>query len=158
MQLKEILTPDCVKVPLAAGDKHQAITELVELLHHNGLLEDYQTALKAVMDRESVRSTGIGRGFAIPHGRCPAIDRLIMAAGKPAQPIDFQSIDSRPVSIILLLVSPPDQTGPHIQALARISRIITDHDLRQKLFACSSPKQLYQHLANSPTPQRPPQP
>ncbi len=152
MQLIDILELSCVKVPLAATDKPQAITELVKLLDRNGKINDFQTASQAVMDREAIRSTGVGQGFAIPHGKTSAVDNIVMAVGKLRDPIDFDSIDSRPVSIIVLLVSPVHQTGPHIQALARVSRIMTSSQARQKLQDCTSPEQLYKIIADHENP------
>ena len=148
MQLTDILELSCVKVPLAAGDKNSSITELTELLDQNGKLNDLAAALKAVFDREAVRSTGVGQGFAIPHGKTVAVDQLTMAIGKVAEPIDFDSIDGQPVTLIVLLVSPLDKTGPHIQAIARISRLLTDQDLRRQLWSASSADQLYQLIAD----------
>ena len=85
----------------------------------------------------------MGLGFAIPHGKCANVHRLVMAIGKSAQPIDFDSVDRQPVTIIILLVSPVDQTGPHIQALARISRLMTDSAVHQKLLGCRQPADIY---------------
>ena len=147
MQLTDILDVKCVKVPLQAIEKYQAITELIDILDQAGLIKDYHTALKTVMERESVRSTGVGQGFAIPHGKCSAVDDLIMAVGKTAEPIDFVSIDKQPVNVIFLLISPPDKTGPHIQALALISRLMTDPKYRQLITDSSDAEQLYRHIS-----------
>jgi fructose-specific phosphotransferase system IIA component len=133
MRLTEILQPDCLKVPLSGKNKESAITELVDSLDAAGVLQDRDTVLNAVLTREKTRSTGIGSGIAIPHGKCAAVKELVMAIGIAKEPIDFQSVDSHPVRIILLLVSPADQTGPHIQALARISRVMLDDNFKTKL-------------------------
>ena len=133
MVLTQILQPTCVKVPLDAKDKNSAITELVDLLDASGLLLDRDAALDAVFTRERTRSTGIGSGIAIPHGKCSAVKELVMALGVARDPIDFESVDDKPVSIVILLVSPTDQTGPHIQALARISKLMLDVDFRTAL-------------------------
>ena len=143
MRLTEILKPQDIKVPLQATHKNDAIAELVNLLAANGRIKDSGNVLSAVLDREATRTTGIGNGLAIPHGKCPGTDQLVMAIGKPATPIDFQAIDGRPVSIIWLLASPPDKTGPHIQALARISRLMTIDKFRQAIAAAQSPQEIY---------------
>jgi mannitol/fructose-specific phosphotransferase system IIA component (Ntr-type) len=104
-------------------------------------------ALEAVMEREQTRSTGIGSGIAIPHGKCAAVDELVMAVGIAAEPIDFASIDNKPVNIIVLLISPLDKTGPHIQALARISRLLLDEQFKTKLEKASSPADVYQLIS-----------
>ncbi len=133
-----MLQPSCVKVPLAGNEKKAVITELVDVLDAAKLLLDKNAALQAVLNREQVRSTGIGSGIAIPHGKCTAVKELVVALGIAAQPIDFESVDGKPVSIIILLLSPLDQTGPHIQALARISRLMLDEAFRNKLQKASS--------------------
>ena len=138
MILTQILQPTCVKAPLEGQDKDSVITELVDILSENGLLEDRDTVLEAVMTREATRSTGIGSGIAIPHGKCSGVKDLVMALGIAEKPVDFASIDSRPVSIIILLGSPLDRTGPHIQALARISRLMLDEDFKNKLAGATS--------------------
>ena len=151
MQITDILELNSVIVPLEATEKYQAITELIDLLHQNDVISDYDAVHKAVMEREAIRSTGVGQGFAIPHGKTTAIDNLIMALGKTKEPIDFQSIDKQPVTIIVLLLSPADRTGPHIQALAAVSRLMTDQKFRESLLNCSSASELYQHIRDHET-------
>src|SRR6476620_9691259 len=147
MRLTEILKPQNIKVPLEATVKTGAIGELVELLAGNGELTDPKKVLEAVLDREATRTTGIGNGLAIPHGKCTGTDHLVMAIGRPATPIDFQSIDGRPVNIIWMLNSPPDKTGPHIHALARISRLMTIDKFRQLLYAASTSQEMFDIIA-----------
>jgi fructose-specific phosphotransferase system IIA component len=148
MILTQILQPACVKVPLESKDKESAIVELVDLLNDNGLLLDKDVVLEAVLTREKTRSTGIGSGIAVPHGKCKAVKELVMAIGITGEPIDFASVDGRPVRIIILLVSPADQTGPHIQALARISRLMLDEEFKQALEKATSAEEVYELLNN----------
>jgi fructose-specific phosphotransferase system IIA component len=148
MLLTQILRQKCVKVPLEGKDKESVITELVELLDANGALLDKEAALDAVFTREHTRSTGIGSGIAIPHGKCKAVKELVMAFGIASEGIDFASVDGKPVTIVILLVSPSDQTGPHIQALARISRLMLDEEFRQSLEKSTSSDELYELLNN----------
>ena len=147
MMLTQILQPTCVKVPLTGRDKDAAITELVDILEQNGLVQNRQVALDAVFTRERTRSTGIGSGIAIPHGKCGAVRELVMALGIAHEPIDFDSVDKKPVSIVILLVSPLDQTGPHIQALARISRLMLDDAFKSELERSQSAQAAYQLLS-----------
>ena len=146
MRLTEILKPQNIKVPLEAKVKTEAIGELVNLLAANGELTDPKKVLDAVLDREATRTTGIGNGLAIPHGKCSGTDHLVMAIGRPGTPIDFQAIDGRPVNLIWLLSSPPDKTGPHIHALARISRLMTIDRFRQALSQAKTPEEIYQSI------------
>lgn len=147
MNLLDIITPDSIKVPLAATDKQGAIYELVDLLAQSGRINDAGALRDAVWSREQTRTTGIGHGLAIPHGKCAGIPRLAMAIGKPAEPMDFASIDQRPVQLIILLASPIDKTSDHIQALAKISRLMTDAEFREKLFNAGSADDLFAMLS-----------
>jgi len=144
MILTQILQPTSVKVPLAGKDKDSIITELVDLLDRNRQIQNRQIVLDAVFTRERTRSTGIGSGIAIPHGKCGAVRELVMALGVTAAPVDFDSVDGKPVSIVILLVSPQDQTGPHIQALARISRLMLDQDFKTALEKAPSSEAAYE--------------
>ncbi len=148
MILTQILQPTCVKVPLDGKDKDSAITELVDLLADNNQISDSQAVLESVLIREQTRSTGIGSGIAIPHGKSTAVKKLVMAIGIAKDPIEFDSIDQKPVSIIVLLASPVDRTGPHIQALARISRLMLDDKFKEQLQNSDSPEELYDLINN----------
>jgi fructose-specific phosphotransferase system IIA component len=148
MTLVQILQQTCIKVPLEGKDKKSIITELIDLLDSNSLLLDRDSALQAVLLREQTRSTGIGSGIAIPHGKCKAVKELVMAIGIAHEPIDFESVDGKPVTIIILLVSPTDKTGPHIQALAKISKLMLDGQFRQAIEKATSAKEVYELLSN----------
>jgi len=144
MNVLEILRPECAKVPLAATDKHAAIDELVELLASDGRLTDTAAVKAAVWERECQRSTGIGEGLAIPHGKCAAVRELAMAVGRPAAPMPFDAIDKKPVRLIVLLVSPVDQISMHIQALGRVSRLLSDPALRERTYEAPDAAALYE--------------
>ncbi len=146
MTVTKILQPTCVKVPLEGKDKKSVITELVDLLDGSGALLDREMALNAVLVREQTKSTGIGSGIAIPHGKCAAVKELVMAIGLASEAIDFESVDGKPVKIIFLLVSPANQTGPHIQALAKISRLMLDAEFKEELEGASSAEEVYELL------------
>jgi fructose-specific phosphotransferase system IIA component len=148
MILTQILQPDCVKVPVENKDKEDVITELVDLLDANGLLLDRNVTLEGVLTRERIQSTGTGAGIAIPHCKCNAVKELVMAIGIAHEPIEFESVDGKPVTILFLLVSPSDQTGPHIQALARISRLMLNEEFRQQLEKVASADEVYELLNN----------
>jgi len=148
MTLTQILQPDYIKVPVENRDKEAVITELVDLLDANGLLLDRDIVLDAVITRERIQSTGTGAGIAIPHGKCNAVKELVMAIGIAHEPIEFDSIDGKPVTILILLVSPVDQTGPHIQALATISRFMLNEEFRQQLEKVTCSDEVYELLNN----------
>jgi fructose-specific phosphotransferase system IIA component len=148
MQLSKLLTADRIRVPLKAAEKTDVITELIDMLAATGGLADRDAALQAVLKREAERTTGIGYGLAIPHGKSDGCKKLVMAAGKPAEPVDFQSLDQRPVTFVVLLVSPPDQTGPHIQALATISRLMNIEEFRSAVDNAEAAGELYAAIAS----------
>jgi fructose-specific phosphotransferase system IIA component len=143
MELSKLITLERVRVPIQATDKTAVITELIDLLAENGALVQRDAALQAVLQRESERTTGIGYGLAIPHGKSEGCRRLVVAAGKPREPVDFQSLDGRPVTFVVLLVSPPDQTGPHIQALAKISRLMNIEEFRKAVDQARTAEELH---------------
>ena len=101
-----------------------------------GRIDNREMVLKAVMDRERVMSTGMGDGVAIPHAKTDGVKDLVAAFGVTKQGIDFQSIDGKPVRIIFLLAGPTDQTGPHLKALSRISRLMHRKEFRDILAVC----------------------
>jgi mannitol/fructose-specific phosphotransferase system IIA component (Ntr-type) len=149
MELAQILLPQRIRIPLRAASKTELIGELVQLLADTGGIADPRGALEAVLKRESERSTGIGYGLAIPHGKVEGCQQLVMAAGKPATPVDFQSVDGRPVSFVVLLISPPTQTSLHIQALAKISRLMNSEEFRSAVAGARSAQELHAAIAKA---------
>lgn len=146
MKLLDILSPECVKAPLESTDKRGVIDELVDLLAGLDRVGNPESLKEAVWAREQTRTTGIGHGLAIPHGKCEGLSGLAMAIGKPQSPIEFEAIDGQPVRLIVLLASPPDRTSDHIQALARISRLMTMDDFRDRIYAAGTPQEIYELL------------
>ena len=146
MNLLDIITPECIRTPLIGTDKRAVIHELVDVLAAVGKVPDANALKDAVWAREQTRTTGIGHGLAIPHGKCAGMPAIAMAIGKPAQPIDFEAIDGNPVRLIVLLASPPDKPSDHIQALARISKLISDDEFREKVYAAPTAQDVYDLL------------
>ncbi len=146
MRLSEILKAKNIKVPLVSTEKTAAITELVTLLAENGAVKDAATVCSHVLEREATRTTGVGQGWAIPHCKSNDVPGLTIAVGRPASPIDFESIDGQPVDLILLLASPPDQTGPYIQTLAQITRLMNLEPFRRAWRSAATAQQMYDVL------------
>lgn len=143
MLLSEILTVECVRSPLAGDEKQAVIGELVDVLTAAGKVSDPEGLKAAVWTREQTRTTGIGHGLAIPHGKNAGMTGLAMAIGKPAEPLDFEAIDNQPVRLVVLLASPPDRTSDHIQALARVSRLMSSEAFREKIYAAETPEEIF---------------
>jgi mannitol/fructose-specific phosphotransferase system IIA component (Ntr-type) len=133
--LSELLSEDRVKVPLGGRTKDDLLRELVELATPSRDPDAVEAVLAAVRDRERELSTGIGAGVAIPHGKTPHIDQLVMAAGIAPAPVDFDALDGQPVQLFFLLVGPESAAGAHVKALARISRLLRRDALRSALRA-----------------------
>lgn len=146
MNLLEITGRECIRAPLRATEKRAVIDELVDVLADAGRVADPDALKQAVWIREQTRTTGIGHGLAIPHGKCAAMRTLAMAIGKPAQPLDFDAIDRQPVKLVVLLASPPDRTSDHIQALARISRLMTMDQFREQIYAAETADEIFELL------------
>ncbi len=142
MNLIDHLQLDTMLAPLEATDRRSAISELVDALASAGSIADANTIKQLVWERELQRTTGIGEGLAIPHARCDQLNELVMAMGRPTTPIDFASPDKRPVELIILLVSPTDNTSDHIQALGKISRLMVDRTFREAAYSTQSANDL----------------
>jgi len=143
MRLSDILLPNCIKIPLESSDKQSAVFELCEFLSSARDLNIADQLKQAVWQREMTRTTGIGHSIAIPHGKVTGLPGLCMAVGKTATPIEFGAIDKKPVQLIILLASNIDNTGPHIQALSRISQILINEDIRERIISSSDAAEFY---------------
>ena len=146
MRITDILQPKDVLVPMMATEKKAAIKELVDLLAKSPDVKDPELLLASVLERESTRTTGVGHGLAIPHSKCAGVKKLLVAMGRVNPPINFNSIDDQPVSIIVLLVSPPEQTAAHIQCLAGVSRLMTIEGFRNTLLKCQTAAEFYREF------------
>ena len=143
MNLIDLLQENTMRAPLEATDRQGVICELVDALAAADCIEDPETIKQVVWERELQRTTGIGEGLAIPHGRCDILSKMVMAMGRPATPIDFSSPDKRPVELVILLVSPTENTSDHIQALGRISRLMVDRSFREAAYSTEDAASLY---------------
>jgi len=144
MNILDILSPNAVKVPLESTDKKAAIEELVDLLHATGAVTNPSLLKKVVWEREQQRSTGIGEGLAIPHGKADCSENLSIAIGLPAEPMEYGAVDGKPVCMLVLLSSPPDKTADHIQALGKISRIMGNDQFRRDAYEAASAEELFE--------------
>lgn len=135
MKIMDFLNKDAITVNLKATQKEEVIRELVNLLSKAQPIKDKEGLIKTLMDREALGSTGIGQGIGIPHAKSNAVKELTSALGISHPGIDFDSLDGEPTQIFFLLVAPEDAAGPHLKALATISRMLKDKFLRDSLMA-----------------------
>ena len=133
MRLMDFLISDAIEPDIKSTTKSEAIKELVALLKDSGAIAEAGPIAEAILKREELGTTGIGEGIAVPHGKSNAVDRLVAAFGRSVKGIDFDSIDNQPVQLLFLLVAPADSAGPHLMALARISRLLKNKDFRSGL-------------------------
>lgn len=148
MLLTELLSPDRVVVPLSVGDRHAAIAALTRKLANLANAE-YNDVLAAVLERESVQSTGIGFGVAIPHGRSAAVQELTMVAGVTPVPVPFDAIDGEPVRLVFLIVGPEASAGLHVKILSRIARLVRRDTVRQQLLEATTADEFYNVLLDA---------
>jgi mannitol/fructose-specific phosphotransferase system IIA component (Ntr-type) len=146
--LTELLSPDRVVVPLSVGDRHAAIAALTRKLANLANAE-YNDVLAAVLERESVQSTGIGFGVAIPHGRSAAVQELTMVAGVTPAPVPFDAIDGEPVRLVFLIVGPEASAGLHVKILSRIARLVRRDTVRQQLLEATTADEFYNVLLDA---------
>jgi mannitol/fructose-specific phosphotransferase system IIA component (Ntr-type) len=128
MKFSAFISPKAVKSELGSASKDEVIAELVQTLVDAGeiLEKDRDDIIRAIMRREELGSTGIGRGVAVPHTKHPSVTKLVGTVGVSSSGLDFESLDGQKASLFFLLVSPPDRPGDHLRALENISRQLRD--------------------------------
>jgi PTS system nitrogen regulatory IIA component len=146
MRIAEFLCSKAVSSNLKSVTKKEVIEELVGLLINAGAVEKRHKnkALEVLMAREALGSTAIGQGIAIPHGKCDCVKKLVGCLGISKSGINFDSLDGEPAYIFFLLLAPVDSAGPHLKALARISRLLKDKYIREGLKSVKDEKSLLQ--------------
>jgi len=146
MNLKKVLSPDTVWVDLKANTKEGVIEEMIDRLIATGKLKDREAVLKAVLEREAKMSTGMQNGVAIPHGKTDAVKSLVAAVALNKSGVNFESMDGSPSTIFIMTISPTKRTGPHIQFLAEVSRLISQPAERDRLLAAKTHGEIYEIL------------
>ena len=123
MALIDMIVEKVIKTPLTSNDKPDVLRELVQILKDAGEIDDFDKALTAVQEREDKMSTGLEKGIAVPHAKTDAVSSLKLAIGIAPEGIDFDSMDKQPSKLFFLLLAPPGQAGPHVEALAEIAKL-----------------------------------
>ncbi len=142
MKISDILTEDFVIVGLDVSSKEDAINALVDLLAKSDKVKNINKVREAVFEREKIMTTGVGKGFAVPHGKTDAVAGIVGAFGITKKPIDYDSLDGEPVRLIFLLVGRDNMVGPHIKLLSRISKLMNDNNFRERLLNSKEPKEV----------------
>ncbi|MBZ0116089.1 MAG: PTS sugar transporter subunit IIA [Sandaracinaceae bacterium] len=146
MRLADILSVERVTVHLEANDKRQALEALARLFVRTRADLDPKEITRVFEEREALASTGVGSGVAIPHGRLRAVQALSAAVGICKEGVDFDAIDGRPAHLLVAVLGPEKQTGEHLKALARFSRVLRDERVRQRLMQCATDEEALEIL------------
>lgn len=135
MNIIDLLNKDAISVNLVSTNKKEVLEELADLLVSSGSIKKSQKAdiIKKLEEREALGSTGIGKNVAIPHAKCASIKKMIAAFGISKEGLDFKSLDGESTNIFFLLVASGETPGPHLKALAKISRLLDDKFIRDRL-------------------------
>jgi fructose-specific phosphotransferase system IIA component len=142
MKITDILNESVVRTNLPGSSKEEIINAMIELAASQKQVTNKEMMRTAILEREKIMSTGVGSGFAIPHGKTDAVSDIVAAFAITAQPIDYQSLDDQPVRLVFLLVGRDNMVGPHIKLLSRISRLMNKEDFRKQLLEAETPKDI----------------
>ncbi len=143
MKICEILKIEMIIPSMKCTTKEEAISELIDLFKNDDRVKDTESIRNSVLEREKIMSTGVGKGFAIPHAKTNSVNEIIAAFGKIDNPIDFQALDDQPVNLVFLLVGKENLVGPHIKLLSRISRMMNIEEFRESLANAKTAQEIY---------------
>ncbi len=142
MKITDILSEQAIRTNLPGNTKEEIINAMIDLAATQKIVQDKERMRNAIFERERIMSTGVGSGFAIPHGKTDAVSDIVAAFAVTAQPIDYQSLDDQPVRLVFLLVGRDNMVGPHIKLLSRISRLMNKEDFRNTLLQAENPAEI----------------
>ena len=143
MKITEFLDKKGIKIGLQSVEKEDILKEMVGVLAEVQDIGDQKTIVKSLIERENLGSTGIGQGIAIPHGKTDKVKELVAVLGISQKGVNFEALDGELVYIFFLLVAPKETAGPHLKALAQISRILRDSYFCELLRRCKTPDEVY---------------
>jgi len=148
MKICEILQVGKIISSLQGKEKTDVVNELIDLFKNDERVKDLDEMRNAVHEREKIMSTGVGKGFAIPHAKTNSVNEIVAAFGKLDEPIDFQALDEQPVNLVFLLVGKENLVGPHIKLLSRISRMMNKDEFRESLSKAKTAEEIYSLFEN----------
>jgi nitrogen PTS system EIIA component len=133
VKISELLDDGLIIEDLGARTKQEVLVEFADLLFNAGAVGDRDALVKVLAAREGLGSTGIGDGVAIPHGKVKGLKNMVAAFGRSLRGVDFDSLDGEPARLFFLLLAPEDAPGEHLKALARVSRLMKNAELRSRI-------------------------
>ncbi|MBN2329731.1 MAG: PTS sugar transporter subunit IIA [Candidatus Omnitrophica bacterium] len=145
MNLKDLISPRCIRVPIQSKNKKDVIAELVDMLVSVKKLPRRDNIYDALIEREEVGSTGIGHGVALPHAKCAEVKEIYVACGIAPEGIDFDALDQEPVYIVFLLLAPRSAAG-QLKVMQILTRILSQSSAREALLKATDADDLYSVL------------
>ncbi len=142
MRITDVLEEQFIHTNLPGTSKEEIINSMIELVASSKNVIDKEKVRQAILEREKIMSTGVGNGFAIPHGKTDAVKDIVAAFAVTERPVDYQALDDQPVRLVFLLVGKDSLVGPHIRLLSRISRLMNKEGFREELLKSKSPKEV----------------
>ncbi len=142
MKLITYLRPEYIEIGITARSKDELIERMVEIASKNPNVLDKEKVRTAIVERERIMSTGVGKGFAIPHGKTDAVSDIVLAFGITAEPVDYASMDNEPVRLVLLLVSRDSDVGMRLKLLSRASKVMNSDAARKALLEAKTPEEV----------------
>lgn len=146
MNIFSLLNTDTVLPNLEAQDKAEILEKMVASLENKVPEGELEKIRNAVIEREKIMSTGVGKGLAIPHGKTAGIEQTYAAFAMLKDPVDYDAIDDQPVNMVFLLVGPQSSNSLHIKMLSRISRLMNNSDFRERLRECSTSEEIIEQF------------
>ncbi len=140
--ISDVLDASCVSLEIRSKKKPDVIAELVQILADAGKIDSPDTITEQVVQRESMMSTGIGGGIAVPHCLSPAVDQTFIAIGRHQKGAKFDAVDKKPVKLFFLMVGPEGAHSTHLRLLSRLSRLLHDETLKSGLLNASTPEEV----------------
>lgn len=147
MKITEMLKREFVLEQLKAANKRDALAELAGVFAQGRINVDTEAMLHVLLERERLGSTGIGDGIAIPHGKLPGLEEMVVSFGRSREGIAFEAMDGKPVHLFFLLMAPENSAGQHLKALAKISRMLKDANFRKNLLEAKMHEDLFRIIA-----------
>ena len=146
MKIADILKKDSIIPELKGATKEEVLREITDFLKTQDLLKDKKALLKTLIEREKLGSTGIGENVAIPHGKSDELSQIVTVFARSLNGMDFEALDQKPVHFVCMVIAPSNSTGQHLKALARISRIFKNQNLRDGILNLKDADEIYSLL------------
>jgi nitrogen PTS system EIIA component len=143
MKIDDILSKDSIIANLAGTNKEEVLRETTDFMQNQNMIKDKETLFNTLMEREKLGSTGIGENVAIPHGKSDELSQIIIVFGRSIEGVEFESLDQKPVHFVCMVIAPSNSTGQHLKALARISRLFKNQNLREGILKLQDANQIY---------------